>query len=71
MGGSQTGKSPVDRGRPGSKHHLLVDGSGLPLAWALTGGNRHDITQLLPLLDRVRRCRPSRSSAPSARQADR
>jgi transposase len=23
------------------------------LAWALTGGNRHDVTQLLPLLDRV------------------
>ena len=23
------------------------------MAWALTGGNRHDITQLLPLLDRV------------------
>ena len=25
----------------------------LPLAWALTGGNRHDSTQLIPLLDRV------------------
>ena len=23
------------------------------MAWALTGGNRHDVTQLLPLLDRV------------------
>jgi transposase len=45
--------APVDRGRLGSKHHLLVDGSGLPLAWALTGGNRNDITQLLALLDQV------------------
>ena len=52
-GGSQTGPSPVDRGRRGSKQHLLVDGSGLPLAWALTGGNRNDITQLLALLDQV------------------
>ena len=52
-GGSQTGPSPVDRGRRGSKQHLLVDGSGLPLAWTLTGGNRNDITQLLALLDRV------------------
>ena len=25
----------------------------MPLAFALTGGNRHDVTQLLPLLDRV------------------
>jgi transposase len=52
-GGSQTGPSPVDRGRRGSKQHLLVDGRGLPLAWTLTGGNRNDITQLLELLDRV------------------
>ena len=52
-GGSETGPSPVDRGRPGSKHHLLVDGTGLPLAWSVTGGNRNEITQLIPLLDRV------------------
>ena len=40
-------------GRRGSKHHLLVDGGGEPLAWTLTGGNRNDVTQLLDLLDRV------------------
>jgi transposase len=52
-GGSETGPSPVDRARSGSKHHLLVDATGIPLAWTVTGGNRHDVTQLLPLLDRV------------------
>jgi transposase len=52
-GGSETGPSPVDRGRNGSKHHLLVDARGLPLAWTLTGGNRNDVTQLIPLLDGV------------------
>ncbi len=52
-GGSETGPSPVDRGRKGSKHHLLVDATGIPLAWTLTGGNRNDVTQLIPLLDRV------------------
>src|SRR5207237_8875738 len=52
-GGSRTGPSPVDRSRRGSKQHILVDGSGIPLAWTLTGGNRNDITQLLALLDRV------------------
>jgi transposase len=51
--GSETGPSPVDRARNGSKHHLLVDATGIPLAYALTGGNRHDVTQLIPLLDRV------------------
>jgi transposase len=43
----------VDRGRAGSKHHLLVDASGLPLAFSLTGGNRNDVTQLIPLIDAV------------------
>jgi transposase len=66
--GSKTGPSPVDRGRRGSKHHLLVDARGLPLAWTLTGGNCNDVTQLLELLDRVppvrgRRGRPKRRPA--------
>ena len=52
-GGSETGPSPVDRARNGSKHHLLVDATGIPLAWTLTGGNRNDITQLIPLLEAV------------------
>ena len=51
--GSATGPSPVDRARNGSKHHLLVDATGIPLAWTLTGGNRNDVTQLIPLVDRV------------------
>nr|WP_239115419.1 IS5 family transposase [Streptomyces sp. SID8499] len=51
--GPKSGPSPVDRARPGSKHHLLVDGQGVPLAVSLTGGNRNDVTQLLPLLDKV------------------
>jgi transposase len=52
-GGAKTGPSPVDRARPGSKQHLLVDASGIPLAWALTGSNRNDIEQLLPLVGAV------------------
>jgi transposase len=52
-GGSATGPSPVDRARNGSKHHLLVDVSGIPLAWTVTGGNRNDVTQLVPLIERV------------------
>jgi transposase len=52
-GGSATGPSPVDRARNGSKHHLLVDATGIPLAWTVTGGNRNDITQLIPLVERV------------------
>lgn len=46
----KVGPSPVDRARPGSKHHVS-DGNGLPLGVSLTGANRHDITQLSPLVD--------------------
>jgi IS5 family transposase len=52
-GGSATGPSPVDRARNGSKHHLLVDATGIPLAWTVTSGNRNDVTQLVPLVERV------------------
>jgi transposase len=41
--GPKSGPSPpVDRARPGSKHHLIVDGQGIPLAVSLTGKNRND-----------------------------
>ncbi|MFF3663526.1 IS5 family transposase [Streptomyces olivochromogenes] len=55
--GAHTGPSPVDRARPGSKHHLITDRHGTPLAISLTGGNRHDVTQLIPLLDAIPRIR--------------
>ena len=37
----------------GSKHHLLVDAAGVPLAVALTSGNRNDVTHPLPLVDGI------------------
>jgi transposase len=52
-GGPLTGRSPVDRARAGSKHHLIVDCHGVPLAATLTGGHRNDVTQLLPLVDGI------------------
>ncbi|NGO67700.1 IS5 family transposase [Streptomyces sp. SB3404] len=52
-GGSKAGRSLVDRGRTGSRHHLIRDATGIPLAATLTGGNRNDVTQLVPLLQAV------------------
>jgi hypothetical protein len=43
-GGPKTGPSPVDRRKPGSKHHVITDAGGIPLAVSLTGGNRHDVS---------------------------
>lgn len=43
----------MHRGKPGTKHHLAVDGHGVPLALVVTQANRHDVTQLLPLIDAI------------------
>ena len=37
----------------GSKHHVITDAEGVPFAIRLTGANRHDVTQLLPLVDAI------------------
>lgn len=37
----------------GTKHHLITDAQGIPLAVKITGANRNDITQLLPLVDAI------------------
>lgn len=51
--GAQTGPNPTDRRKAGSKHHVLTDANGIPLATTLTGANAHDVTQLLPLVDAI------------------
>ena len=53
MGGEATGPNPTDRGKPGSKYHLVVDKRGIPLAVCLSAANAHDATQLLPLVDQI------------------
>ena len=52
-GGPKPGPSPVDRAKPGSKHHLITEAHGIPLAVSLTGGQRNDVTQLMPLINAV------------------
>jgi transposase len=46
--GAETGPNPTDRGKLGSKRHLVVDAAGLPLAVMLSAANVHD-SQLLEL----------------------
>jgi len=65
-GGAKTGPNPTDRRKRGSKHHLLTDAQGIPLAVILTKANRHDVTQLLPLLDKVPAI-PRKRGAPRSR----
>src|SRR3954452_4853509 len=50
-GGELTGPSPTDRGKRGTKYHLLVAADGLPLNIAVSGANRHDSMFIEPILD--------------------
>jgi transposase len=47
------GANPVDRGKPGSKVHLICDGQGLPLAVVVTAANVNDSVVFEGLLDDV------------------
>ena len=58
--GAQTGPNPTDRRKAGSKHHVLTDANGIPLATTLTGANAHDVTQLIPLVDAIPKIRSKR-----------
>jgi transposase len=45
-----TGPNPVDRGKTGSKIHVLSDRGGLPLSVAVSAANTHDSHALKPLV---------------------
>ena len=52
-GGDPTGPNPTDRGKPGTKHHVLTEGQGVPLVTHNTGANVPDVNELLPLVDDI------------------
>ena len=52
-GGEATGRNPTDRGKLGSKYHLVVDQNGIPLAVCLSAANAHDSTILVSLVDMI------------------
>jgi transposase len=51
--GAKTGPNPTDRGKNGSKRHLIVDGQGTPLAIEHTGANVHDSEMAIALVDGI------------------
>jgi transposase len=65
----------MDRGKPGTKRHVVGDRGGIPLASLLTGANRHDSVVFEDLLDAIppiktpaggRRKRPAKLHADKA-----
>jgi transposase len=57
-GGEVAGRSPVDRGKQGTKRCVLVDAAGIPLSVVTAGANRHDSVLLAPVLDTLAQLGP-------------
>jgi transposase len=57
-GGQAAGRSPVDRGKQGTKRSLAVDAVGIPLGVVVAGANCHDSPLLSSTLDTVDRLGP-------------
>jgi transposase len=69
----------VDRGKPGSKLHILSEAAGLPMVVGVTAANTHDSVMLVPMLDGLpairsrrgpRRRRPGKLHADKAYDSD-
>jgi transposase len=69
------GPNPTDRGKAGSKRHVITDRTGIPLAVLLSEATRHDSLFFEPLIDAVpsirttakrRRKRPAKLHADKA-----
>ncbi len=48
-----TGKNPTDKGKPGTKRHLMVERKGIPLVLKCTGANVADTTTLVEMVDAI------------------
>jgi transposase len=49
----KTGPNPTDRGKAGTKHHILVDRNGVPLTALQSGTNLHDSKMFEEVVDAV------------------
>lgn len=58
LGGEAVGPNPTDRAKSGTKRSLLTDASGIPLALAIDGANRHDMKMLADTLGGLMTVRP-------------
>jgi transposase len=67
LGGEDTGPNPTDRGKSGSKHHVLVEGHGIPLAATTTAANVPEVKRVIPLVVEI----PPVGEDPQAKQPER
>ena len=62
-----TGPNPTDRGKAGTKYHLLVDAHGLPLNVLVSAANRHGSFFVEPILDGMPGTKPGGRGRPRRR----
>ena len=48
-----TGNNPTDRGKLGTKRHILTDKNGIPLSTFITSANTHDPTVAIDTVDNM------------------
>ena len=48
-----TGHNPTDRGKLGTKWHILTDKDGIPLSTVITSANTHDVTIAIDTVDSI------------------
>ena len=66
-GGQETGKNPTDRGKQGTKRHLVVDAQGIPLAVLVSAANVHDSRMMLATVDAIEPIRAKSRGRPRRR----
>lgn len=54
-GGEAAGRSPVDRGKQGTKRSLMVEARGIPIGCVIAGAHRNDSPLLRPTLEKLAR----------------
>lgn len=60
LGGEETGPSPVDRAKKGTKRSVLTDGRGAPISIVVTAANTHDKKVAIETLDSIVVQRPEK-----------
>jgi transposase len=65
LGGQEMGKNPTDRGKQGTKRHLLVYAHGIPLTVLVSAANVHDSKMMLATVDAIEPIRAKTRQAPS------
>jgi hypothetical protein len=60
-----TGSNPTDRGKLGTKRHILTDTMGIPLSAVISSASTHDIKQVTVVMDNMTIKRASPSTKPT------